>query len=218
MKRSDLEVLLNEKTGSAFHILAKNAKFLCAFRMFLGANDYHMPTLYFRLRIEKAHTYSSKWPSLKLDLAEDFPSAMWSKISSNYASVLGECVFSCSASDHVTLLNLYGDNKVGSHIYEYLVSHFGEMQFSFSKEGFVELCDDYMNLLIEELKIKVPQLSTGQVIFSTPEGDHLLKDGFEITPVELDDVVSFSEGTNPVAETPLPTEKGLTGGDDVVSL
>lgn len=217
MKRSDLEVLLNEKTGSAFHILAKNAKYLCAFRLFLGANDFHMPTLYFRLRMEKAHTYVSNQPSLKLDLAAEFPSAMWTKIATNYGSVLGECVFSCSASDHVALLGLYGDNKVADHIYEYLLAHFGEMQFGFSKEGFVELCDDYMQLLISELKDKVPQLSAGQVIFSTPEGSHLLKDGFEVTPVELDDVVSFSEGTAPV-EQPAPVDKGLTGGDEVTSL
>lgn len=198
MKRSDLDVLINQKTGSAFHVIALNPNFRVGFRLFLEATDGMQLSLSFRVRVEKGELWNSEFPSLKMDLANRFPNASWSKVSTTYGSILGNFLFGCSSSDQVAVLESYKTNRVAFHIYTLLQTYLGEMGFKFDEAGFTELCDDYLHFLLENNSQLAIPLTADQVAFVLPNGFKVYQKGFEVTPVEMDNPMEEAVSDSPV--------------------
>lgn len=168
MKRCDLEILLNEKTGSAFHILAKNPQYLCAIRFFFEPTEGGMLSFGFRIRVQKGEGFTSSAPSFKMALMKDFPNVSWTKISTSYASILGRFILPCSAGDFAQIIELYKENKMAQICHAVLEGSLGEFQFYFSEAAFVELVDDYFYSLVGDLHKINPQLLPNQIAVDIP--------------------------------------------------
>lgn len=211
MAIGDLGILFNSKTGSAFTILAKKSPIVCGFRCWFQTRDdgSNMTELAFRFRVEAEQ--GTMVDTVFKDLLDNhFPEVKWSKVGSNYGSLLGSLQFFLTQYDAASIKNCLSQNGGLDLIWNYMMETLRPMEFPFEQEEFCDFLAGEIQTSLSQSQVKYEKDST-LLILKTPNGLSYVKDGNDITGSlmqaqqesvkPLEEVIQVSPGVSEGMET-----------------
>lgn len=181
MAIGDLGLLLNNKTGSAFTILAKKSPFVCGFRCWfqIRSDGSNMVELAFRFRVE-AEQGTGVETVFKDLLDNHFPDVVWSKVGANYGSLLGSIQFEATQYEKDIILASLFNNQGLSLVWDYMMETLRPMEFQFEDEEFIEYLHKEVADALEVVQVKKPS-NPSILTFNSPKGFVYIQDGKDIT-------------------------------------